>query len=522
MKKLLKIYEEILNFASMKVEKNGEVWSDFDVNKNCQIEIDKKKLVMPYDEQLEHYNPEKMVVFHPFQEHVNKGESEVVRRLRQHLNVRINYLTMSLAQDLLILAASSSEHNKLDPEQRELLKAVKGVDAKSAKNFGDFVVKHYASRPANFFTNIYLKKAGTFRGEKHSRVGVVSFPFYEFLDSDEVSFSRKIDKETFESLLSFIFPGSEVENSEEWNSYSDSRDIPWLHCLLTTAHGLLSRLGELFERYRDWVGDADDVLSKNAAFTDEWVEALSDLSEYRSEIRRLPSQKGNEGSLEEKEEAVRRPEPVQQSRRIEAPQRQIERPVERPVPERREALSEGPYHVDSAPPPTRPPYDPRQPYPVAQHHQGHHGYPDPYYHPHQAPPQATSPVTAEGKLDFKALMDNNPAIRAAAMTPTVLTEWDHRRGADPRLAPPGYDPRYDPRLAQAYDPRLPPPGYDPRYDPRAQAAYDPRYDPRVAQQAYDPRYDPRVQPQYDPRYDPRVAPGYDPRYDPRSAYPRNV
>jgi hypothetical protein len=487
MDKLLKTYEEILDFCAMKVRDDDVVVSNFGFGNDKEVKINGRLLVLPTKAQLSKYDPEKVVIFHPFHEHINKGESDVVKRLRQHLNLKINYVTMNVASSLLALAASPDEHAKLTPEQRELLKVVRDADKKSVENFASFVLKHYNATPLSFFTNIYLKKAGTFRGEKHSRVGVVSFPYYEFLAGNEVKYSRKADRPVFESLLKFIYPTDNVEG-EDWNGFSDSRDIPWLHCLLSTAHGLLGRLKELQTLYKEWAADDDAPETLNHHYDELWLENLNDLTPYRAALRRLPSQAGNEGNAKEEEEepakkvgTPRREEAARPKPNWEPDSRPVQE--ERRAPQRREDVREdrrdddSPYYVDDGR--SRARHDPRQPYVDVR---------DPYRRPDRrlVPPPRVYPReperTSDGKLNFRSVMETVPAVAAAGMVNTVLTEWDrgHRAPLDPRT-----DPRLDPR-SRDYDARMDP--HSRYYDPR----YDPYYDPR---QAY---HDPRVQ-DYDRR-----------------------
>lgn len=499
MSKMINMYKEILEFCAMRAQNDGFIQTALTEDKIKPLTIGHKRVVLPVEHQLKNYDPEKIVIFHPFQEHINRGESEVVKSLRNHLNVKINYTILVIGAGLLRLLASEGQHRQLNPEQRELLRAVSDADSKSEDNFVKFSMKYYADRMTSLYANLYLKKGGVYHGQKHARVGVVSFPFYELLEEPGVEFSRKQDKETFSSLLEFMFPDSKTD-PEAWNDYSDSRDIPWLHALLKTSYNIIRRLNELLELYGDYIDDAKDFLVNPSVYTEEWVDRLEDLSPYQKEIRMLPSQRGNEGETEEK------PSPAQQAPRpqemgVPAPAPRpapVPAPVQEPV--QRDAAGT-PYYV--APPPPYQYQDPRQPQPYPQSpypqpgYQQQQGYQPPGYQPpgYQPPPQYPQPTgqpqlahTEDGKLDFRSVMALNPAVAAASMVTTPLTEWQQRQHA----------PQYDPRYAQPYDPRIQG-AYQPApYDPRIQGGYPPPYDPRYA-----PPYDPRIQGSYPAPYDPR-------------------
>lgn len=441
MSKLIHLYERILSFCSMKADSDGVISTSLTPGSQKPVKIDVKQLVLPYKAQLDNYHPEKVVIFHPLQEYVNRGESDVVKKLRHHLNIRLNYTTLMLGAALLKLINNSAEHKKLNPEQRQLLRDVKSVDDKSPKNFVDYAVGHYSENATTFFLNIFLKKAGVFKGVKRARVGVTIFPFYEHLEEHASDLARAVDKETFSSLIEFIFPDS--RSGEAWNDYSDSMDAPWLEALIKTAGLMAERLNQLIDLYEDYIEDAEDF-----KFDLSVIEDLANLDPYRSEIQRIPSMKGNEGAVEGREEKPAAPAAPRPS----ATPLTTLPPKQNPV-----SKDEGLNGYAAPPPPSYPPPPPRAPYPP-------HGYPpdyrDPYGHAGMYPPPPPPPPvekTEDGKLTFRSVMANNPDIAAAARMQAMNLPWGSAPPPDPR-----FDPRYDPRS----DPR-----YDPRYDVQHDAYY---------------------------------------------------
>lgn len=399
MAKLLKLYENILDYCSMKPDTHGNINISFvfdDGSDASPAMLEGRQLVMPVDEQFKKYDPDKVIVFHPLQEYVNRGESEVVKALRYQLNVRINYTILVVASSLLELVGSPALHKNLTPEQRELLLQVSGAELTSASRFMEFAVKRFSDASSRFFTNIYLKKAGTYQGQKHARVGVVQFPFYELLKSGEVKF-KKNDEETFRSILNFMFPGS-MDDPEAYNSFSDHRDAPWLDCLLKTSYNLAQRLNDLIRLYKPYIEDADKYV-----FNEDWVDELENIESYRAEIRRIPSQKGNEGTIEKE---------GKQEQSVLA-QRPVPAPVEKPQP-LQQPLPPGPPVVQQ---PQYPQY-PQQQYPQYPNQQMMQ---PPVMQPM---PQPTSLQTTEsGKLDFKSIEATNPMVAAAGMVSTPITQW---------------------------------------------------------------------------------------------------
>lgn len=359
--KLIKLYEDALDYCSMSADEDGAIAIGFvfDKDEKIAVKIDSKVLLLPTEENLKSYHPDKTVIFHPLIEFINRGESDIVKLMRNQLNVRINYTVFAVATALLRISASPGDHRKLTPEQRELLLQVPVKDAAIIERFTAFTGKRFAEETNRFFTNIYLKKAGTFKGQQHARVGVVQFPIYELLKQDEKELKlKKGDCETFSALLSFIFPGSDTD-TESYNNFSDSKDAPWLSCLFKTASNLTDRLNTLLEIYADFIPEWQDYI-----FNMDWsdtTEGFDDFDYYRKDIAMIPVQKGNEGSLEKA-----------------APSKPA---VEAPVvaPERVSPLNLAPKPAP-APAPVRP-----MGYPPA-------GYPPPGYPPAGYPPTYQEPV----------------------------------------------------------------------------------------------------------------------------------
>jgi hypothetical protein len=437
MSKLITLYKDILEYASMRPNDKGEIDIVFDDTQKPAL-VDKKRLMMPSEKNLKHYEPETQIIFHPLQEFVDRGESDVVKRLRQQLNVRINYATFVITTALFRIVASPSMHKDLSPEQRELLLALSKVDGNTEKNYTDFVIKHYGGHENRFFTNVYLKKSGTYQGVKHPRIGVVTFPFYEFLENPELKV-RKIDRESFASMLKFVFPDSDTD-VEAFNSFSDNHDAPWLNALLKTSYRLTSRINELIELYGEHIPDSETL-----KFNLGWLEPMDNLKAYRSDILKIPSQRGNGGSVG--------PEEVVQAAPVAKPQ-----PIPMPAPAQQ---------FQPAPQPTPMPVQPAREQVV--YYPGSPGIAPGYYYPSQLsqnpqPMVQQTPVlskTPDGKLSFQAVERANPMVAASGNIPSPLNPWAGQYAPPmqmqqmvaqgpgiPALAPSGMQPMYQGAMQQ--------------------------------------------------------------------------
>lgn len=266
--------------------------------------LDGERIVLPLQHHLR--NPEEKLIFHPLSENIVKGsESEVITKLKENINIRLNYTFGIISKYLLVLASSPELHQQLEPDQTDALIALKDADANMVKNFTLLMTAGSKKQFDRLFTNIYLKKGGTVRGKRHSRAGIVVFPVYNMLQKpDNTLFGVKLrvkDKETFKSLYRFIFPGIDVE--ESYNYGSDSNVAPYLDTLLKTAASLAGRFNDILVTYKDYIEDAEQLM-----FDSDWVPMFDNLEALIPEIRRIPMQAGNEGR-----DKIAEPEPESES-----------------------------------------------------------------------------------------------------------------------------------------------------------------------------------------------------------------
>lgn len=382
--KLIKLYQHILHYCHYEVDKQGRICRYGDEDKLIPIEVEGKQIFLPTVDNMQRFDGDTMMIFHPIVEHLNRGESDILRRIRNAINLRVNSVTIAIGTGLLQLVANKAEHKALSPEQREILLCISDADKNTSSNFLNFIAKHYGERYTTMFSNIYLRRGGTYKGEKHSCVGVVTFPFYEFLRSDDVAkdIARKADRKAFEDVVKFIFPESDSE-AEAYNDYSDSLDAPKLIALLKTALNLTSRLDYLLDLFGDYIEDAETSI-----FGDSWLEQLEDLDPLRSEIRMIPSQRGNDGRSEKDEEVLPTVRTVEPARPVPASHAAPAVGVQRPVAVDRRA-------------------------------------PQPEYVQPQGPQ-----VNERGEVSFFDIIGNNPAVGQQVMA--AATALDYLNYRDPR------------------------------------------------------------------------------------------
>lgn len=290
--KLLQLYESILNAACLSVDADGFVSVRLQ-NDNSPTTVNGKRLALPTQKHLANPQPDSKMIFHPLSENIMRGESEVTTKLRHSFNVRFNFTFAAVAQSLLQIASSVAEHHKLNPEQSEVLSALKDADETTLVNFSKIMVNSIKNDPGKSFVNIYLKRGGKIGDKKYARIGVVSFPFYEQLQNKEEDVCgvklRVKDRATLKALCEYIFPA--IKNTEAYNAGSDSQIAPFLEALMKTVKCLAMCFNDIFDLFNKHIEGYEELV-----FNSDWVETLDNLPSLMNEIRMIPIQAGNEGS----------------------------------------------------------------------------------------------------------------------------------------------------------------------------------------------------------------------------------
>lgn len=275
---ILKIYESILRFAGLTTDDDGFIKVKLNDKKSEYISVDGSNLVLPTKNQLESIMNNDKIIFHPLCENVLRGETPVLKKYRQALNIKLNYVTGIIIQTILKIALDTSIHKDLESGQNNILTLFKECDAKTLSNFVS-LLHNKKVKPDRLFVNIYLKKGGVYKTKKYSVASIISFPFYEDIDNLNI---RKKDKEIYKRILEYMFLNIDIK--EEYNYGSTSRIAPLTDSLLTGALGLASRLNDQLSLFKDHISNFEVLM-----FDDNWVEHFKDLEAIRNEIGKIPS-----------------------------------------------------------------------------------------------------------------------------------------------------------------------------------------------------------------------------------------
>lgn len=311
--KLNEVYSAILAFAGLEADNDGYISTIVADNREPAV-MGGLRLVLPMDQHLRNPNPKEKVIFHPLSENILRGESEVITKLRDVINIRLNYTFGIIGNALLNLAASPEEHHKLTPDQTELLIALKDVDDITTRNFASIILEGIKNQANKMFLNIYLKRGGSIGEKRYSRAGILTFNLYDELRKDNAEIHgvklRVKDKDALKKLYEFMLPGIESDITS-YNRGSDSTIAPYLDALMKTAMTVASRFNDILDQYGKFIEFSDSLV-----FNGDWVETFENLNVMASELRRVPAQLGNEGTA-----APSEPAPQQQySLPVAAPQ----------------------------------------------------------------------------------------------------------------------------------------------------------------------------------------------------------
>jgi len=294
MSKVIEFYKQILSLGSLVADKEGLVSAMIE-DMSVPFTVKEKRLALPTRQNLSRST--ELCIFNPLVENVLRGESDVMVKYRNAINIRMNYVIGCMMGELLTLITSTGEHQKLTPDQSELLSVVSQADEETLARF-EKLISIIKKATANgdkdkTFVNIYLKKTANIKGKIYKRGAIITFPFYKELMKKEKTLYgvtlRNKDRESIQKLLEFIIPGIEVDDS--YNQGSTGDISPFLDALLKGVLGIASNINSIATSYKDFLGMYDSYI-----YNADWLDTMENIHLLEPEIRMIPMQAGNEGA----------------------------------------------------------------------------------------------------------------------------------------------------------------------------------------------------------------------------------
>lgn len=252
------------------------------------VEGHQRRLVLPLEDLLRKGLPDELVAFHPLSELTNRSESEVFRKLKLLVNLRLTTVLAALLEDLIELAADKDRRKALPPKLLPLLQALPHADQKLSDNMHQLLNAAMAGGK-NRLLSIYVSRGGKHKGEKHARVAAVAFPIIAELDDPD----RKVygvqlrakDIPQIKALFDFILPNSDTVGT--YNAASDSMDAPNFEVLMLAYVRVASQLNKIVAMAGKYLDDAASLKTDLS-----WASSLDDLHQLSFEIPPLDGNKG--------------------------------------------------------------------------------------------------------------------------------------------------------------------------------------------------------------------------------------
>lgn len=293
---LITLYKSVLSAAGLVATDEGLVSMDFDgILTPCTVgKKPSKRLVLPIPAILNNPNWNTTIAFHPMSESLLRGESEVLRKLKAMLMVRVLATTSDLAVQLMAIAVNVAAHKKLSPTQHEFLSIVGDVSENTFKDLTK-ITGSLTIEKGDQLINMYLKRAGQWKGKGYSRVAVTTFPLIQELGTPgKEVFGHNLaslkNKRAIKALFDYILP--ETADADRY-SYGTNSDIaPYFTAMMSSFTKVAKQLNSVTHKFKKHLDDADKLM-----IDIEYDKELNDLSKYRDLV---PSLMGNEGVVLDK------------------------------------------------------------------------------------------------------------------------------------------------------------------------------------------------------------------------------
>lgn len=301
------LYTGILKSLGFTVTPVGDVLHD-----NDYVMFEHRKVVIPTDDKLRESNWSENIPFHPLSENEYRGESPVIKFLRGAVHCRVLEMFSFLIGELASIAADTGSHRTLKAELKKFLQVVPDADEVFLKSV-EKVLSKCKLEGNDMLYHVYLKRGGTIKGEKYSRVAIVSFPFMEQLKETGTVFGvkfRKKDIPTFENLINYILFGKHKSDAEYYSYGSHDLYAPYFDALIGAYHKIALRLKELAYKFRSRITDESELAMMQPDL--EWYEMMNQLSVLRNIIPSLKDAEGAPvaGQEDAEIEVVTTPQPV--------------------------------------------------------------------------------------------------------------------------------------------------------------------------------------------------------------------
>lgn len=249
---------------------------------------DPRRVVLPTRDVLRKAEWDKVAPWHPLSEHLNRGQSPIIRLTLRTAGLRLTEVILNLMEQLLNLAADPERQAKMSPQAQKAIAGLKRADGNTVGHFKK-LVKKYADGAAELAPiALYLKRDGLYQG-KRSRVCAVSSPLLNAIqDSGRKPGGVGIrigDQEALENLILLILP--DIDAMETYSAPSSSQLAPYFDSLLLAYEKVAVAINNVIRIFRKELVDVEKL-----KIDVDWGDLATDLPQYRSQVPPLEDSKG--------------------------------------------------------------------------------------------------------------------------------------------------------------------------------------------------------------------------------------
>lgn len=283
-------YENLLKSLNIVADENGLLSVRNDEGELRPVIIDEKRLTLPLPEILRSGEWGNRIAFHPLSENVLRGTSPVIEKLSTAIRFRLMYTIAGIMMNLVEAAANRGGHSKINPKAASFLQTMPDADEKSVEAMAK-ILQNIDTDPNFRLISIYLKRGGSYNGERVNRLAKVSFPILkEFERADGTVFGIKLRKKDligFKELFNYILP--DCDKTETYSGVGTSLVAPYFQSIVDAYIKVATQLNSIIHLQRKQLDD-EEFLRIDL----DWEPVFLEFEKYRDFI---PPLAGNEGAL---------------------------------------------------------------------------------------------------------------------------------------------------------------------------------------------------------------------------------
>lgn len=317
------------------------------------VKVDNLTLTLPTSEFLRNPDWTQFVAFHPLCENNLRGESQVLRTLRNWWMIRLNGAFVALLEGLVTVAADTDGHKRLGAKASEFLSVIKGADEKTVKAMSKILDVACTSVETRL-VSCYLKRGGEWKGDRYNRVCVIDFPILQAIDPQKQTIldqkvARKGDFNEIHALIKWVLgldPKADVPAENPYTVGTNDMTAPYLTAFLSSMYLLGKRINYLVKLYKKVIPELADY-----EYDLSWHDHMGNFKELSN---LLPAYEGNVGvpPKDDSIPAIEATKPVSNAMARMAEQQPAQAPVQQPV---HNAAPAAPVYEKPAPAPTHQP-----------------------------------------------------------------------------------------------------------------------------------------------------------------------